>query len=151
MKDPLPVPDAAEADDLLDAVQAAGEDRVLVVGPAMLGLLCASARRGCRAATGARSAPLHPEPAEVVLAPHVSDPAEAAGIAIAARRALRAGARDGRLAMRLAGRGAVASGRAVARQLRALGYAQIRILRGAGGSLLVTGHCAPVSAPARAA
>ncbi|WP_159993840.1 hypothetical protein [Roseomonas sp. 18066] len=129
---------------LLDAVDAAREDRVLVLGRPSLALVCASARRGCLAAMGSAVPPAHPDPAEVVLAPRVADAAEAEGIALAARRALRGGARQGRLAMRLMGRGAVARARAVALRLAALGFCQVRVRR-AGGQVLVIGACAPAA------
>jgi antitoxin (DNA-binding transcriptional repressor) of toxin-antitoxin stability system len=140
LEDPMPDPEDA----LLDAVAAGRDDRVLVLGRPSLELVCASARRGCRAALGSALPPAHPGPAEVVLAPRVRDAAEAESIAQSARRALQAGLRGGRLAMRLPGRGALARGRALALRLAALGFSEVR-LRRAGGAVLVTGACLPAA------
>jgi hypothetical protein len=139
------MPDPARA--LLDAVRAGPQDRVLVVGGGSAELLCASIRRGCRSAMGCNLPPLHPAPADAVLAPRVRDAEEAIGIAGCARRALMGG-RHGRLALRLAGQDAAAAARAVARRLAALGYDRIRC-RSIGGAMLVTGHCIPAVAGAR--
>jgi len=132
---PAPRPAAEAGTRLLDAVAATPADRVLVVGGGTADLLCASIRRGCRAATGVAAAPLHPEPAEVVLAPAVATLAQAEAIAACACRALRHGAPGGRLAIRLLGAEAGAA-RALCLRLVALGYAAVR--RRPGG--VVTGQ-----------
>ncbi|WP_419899163.1 hypothetical protein [Roseomonas sp. USHLN139] len=124
---------------LLDVVDASTEDRVLVVGGSTAELLCASIRRGCRAATGVCRPPGHPEAAEVVVAPRVASLEQAEAIACCARKALRQGGHDGRLAMRLRGAPPRLARRLIAR-LQALGYAGLRLRRGAGAALVVTGR-----------
>lgn len=126
--------------DMLDAVEAGPADRVMVVGGTTADLLCASIRRGCRGAVGLATAPAHPDPADVVLAPRVSTAEEALGIARSALRALRGSARHGRLVVRLIGQGAQVRARELALALAALGFARIQIGRRAGG-VLVTGEC----------
>jgi hypothetical protein len=134
----------AEADPvgaLLDAAEAGPEDRVMVVGGGAADLLCASIRRGCRAALSVSAPPAHPEPVDVVLAPRVAEGADMLGIARSAMQALRGGASRGRLAMRLLGRGARSRAQALALELAAMGFAAIQIRRPPGGGIVITGQC----------
>ncbi|ONG46385.1 hypothetical protein BKE38_25410 [Pseudoroseomonas deserti] len=131
---------------LLDAVGASTEDRVLVVGGSTADLLCASVRRGCRAATGVCRAPAHPDAAEVVLAPRVASLEQAEEIACCARKALRQGSHEGRLAMRLRGAHPRHLARRLVSRLQALGYARLRLRHGAGQALVITGRF-PVLSP----
>ena len=136
---PMPAAQALDnAEELLDAVDTRPEDRVLIVGGGSADLLCASLRRGCRAATGVTAPPRHPEPAEVVLAPRVASVEEAAAIARSAHRALAAGARSGRLALALLGAATATVTRHLAGGLRAGGYDRVRVRARARGGLLVT-------------
>ncbi|MFT8246864.1 hypothetical protein [Roseomonas sp. BN140053] len=136
--------DAATAEEeLLDATGTGAADRVLIVGGSGAELLCASIRRGCRAATGTTVPPRHPDPAEVVLAPRVSSVEEAVAIAAGARRALAAGAGPGRLALALLGQTAAAAAARLVLGLRAAGFAGIRLRGRAAGGLLVTCRLQP--------
>lgn len=130
---------------LLDEVAASTEDRVLVVGGTTADLLCASVRRGCRSAIGVSKAPLHPEAAEVVVAPRVASLDQATEIAFCARKALSHGTHEGRLAMRLLGIKTVSLAGGLVRQLKALGYARVHLRRTRGETIVVTGRLATLS------
>lgn len=130
---------------LLDDVAASTEDRVLVVGGTTADLLCASVRRGCRSAIGVSRAPLHPDAAEVVVAPRVASLDQATEIACCARKALSHGTHEGRLAMRLPGIRTLGLAAGLVRQLKALGYARIHLRRARGDSIVVTGRLAILS------
>jgi hypothetical protein len=127
---------------LLDEIGASTDDRVLVVGGTTADLLCASVRRGCRSAMGVAKAPAHPEAAEVVVAPRVCSLEQAEEIAFCARKALLHGTHEGRLAMRLLGIGTARLARVLVTRLNALGYAGVRLRRGKGDALVVTGRFA---------
>jgi hypothetical protein len=149
-------PSAAAAASLLDEAEAGPADRVLIVGAPNAELLCDALRHGCRTALEVVAPPPHPEPADVVVAPRVAGEAEAAAIALCARRALGAGGPGGRLALSLLGHRARALARLLAERLRAFGFARIRLrARTEGGLLLVCllphAVAGPVAARATAA
>lgn len=118
--------------DLLDAVEARPEDRLLLVdgGPE---LLCSALRHGCRSAVSLAVPPRHPEPADLVVAGGVASQAEAVAVAESARRAL---GRDGRLAMILRGT-ATKAARGLRQRLHEYGFSRVRRRAGANGAVLL--------------
>lgn len=128
-------PSGSEA--LLDVVEAAPRDRVLVIGRSGAELLCASLRRGCRSAVGITGRAPLAEPADLVLAPRVISADQASAVGAQARRAIMAGARQGRLAIGLLGSDALALSRIVARRLRDYGFARARLRARAEGGILL--------------
>jgi hypothetical protein len=121
-------------DDLLGAVSVGSNDRVLVIGDAAADTLCDAMRRGCRSGSAFRTAPAHPEPVEVVIAPAIRTEEVGQAVAACARRALPAG---GRLALRAIGQGAVEVARKVAERLRAYGFERVRLRGRAEGALVL--------------
>ena len=145
---PLPwePPPAAPGGDaqLLDEAAAGPGDRVLIIGATSAELLCGALRHGCRAAQEATLPPLRPEPADVVVAPHVGSEEAGAALASCARRALAESAAGGRLALLLRpGTGARALARRLARRLRDYGFERIRLRARAEGDLLLVCRLQP--------
>jgi hypothetical protein len=124
----------AQDGDLLGALSVGSNDRVLVIGDAAADTLCDAMRRGCRSGSAFRTAPAHPEPVEVVIAPAVRTDEAGQAVAVCARRALPAG---GRLALRAIGQGAVEVARKVAERLRTYGFKRIRLRGQAEGALVL--------------
>jgi hypothetical protein len=121
-------------DDLLGAVSAGHEDRVLVIGDAAADTLCDAMRRGCRGGSAFRTAPAHPEPAEVVIAPAIRTEQAGQAVAACAHRALPPG---GRLALRAIGQGALEVARSIAERLRTYGFERVRLRGQAEGALVL--------------
>lgn len=121
-------------DDLLEAVSAGRDDRVLVIGEAAADTLCDAMRRGCRGGSAFRTAPAHPEPVEVVIAPAIRTEEAGQAVAACARRALPAG---GRLGLRAIGQGAVDVARKIAERLRTYGFERVRLRGQAEGALIL--------------
>ncbi|MFH5926303.1 hypothetical protein [Roseomonas xinghualingensis] len=121
-------------DDLLGAVSAGRDDRVLVIGESAADTLCDAMRRGCRGGSAFRTAPAHPDPVEVVIAPAIRTEEAGQAIAACARRALPAG---GRLALRAIGQGALDVARKVAARLRTYGFERVRLRGQAEGALVL--------------
>jgi hypothetical protein len=79
---------------LLDCAGPLEDARVLVIGEVTLGVMCALIRQGCGAAVEMKLHECaHPEPADVVLAPHVTTADQAVRLVAQARRALPPGGR----------------------------------------------------------
>lgn len=68
--------------DLLDATEASRQDSILILGDRTAALLSATI---CRAAMAATRLPPHPDPADIVLAPHVTSEQDAVDLARKAR------------------------------------------------------------------
>ncbi|WP_043839363.1 hypothetical protein [Muricoccus aerilatus] len=120
--------------DLLSAVSAGPNDRVLVIGGAAADTLWDAMRRGCRGGSAFRAAPSHPDPVEVVVAPTIRTEDAGQAVAACARRALPAG---GRLVLRAVGHGAVELARAIADRLGTYGFERVRLRAQAEGALIL--------------
>ena len=136
---PPPAPPGGDAQ-LLDEAAAGPADRVLIIGATSAELLCEALRHGCRAAQEATLPPLRPEPADVVVAPHIGSEEAGAALASCARRALAASPAGGRLALLLR---PGLSARRLARRLRDYGFERIRLRARAEGDLLLVCRMQP--------
>ncbi|MBR0653454.1 hypothetical protein [Plastoroseomonas arctica] len=131
---------------LLDEAEAGPEDRVLIVGAASVDLLCDAMRHGCRGAIEAVTPSMHPEPADVVVAPRVATEAEAVAVLTCASRALGQRPQGGRLAVLLPGAPARGIARVITARLHALGFTRIRLRALAEGGLMLVCRRAPTPA-----
>ena len=120
--------------DLLGAVAIGPSDRVLVIGEAAADTLCDAMRRGCRGGSAFRTAPAHPDPVDVVVAPIIRTEEAGQAVVACARRALPAG---GRLVLRAVGQGAAEVARRLADCLRTYGFERVRLRGQAKGTLIL--------------